>query len=41
MHPDSLFVIGGYDRKRMSGMIDSLNNAGFKEVGKNIFSLKG
>ncbi len=38
MHPNSLFVIGGFDRKRMSTLISDLEFYGFKEVGKNIFS---
>lgn len=39
LHPNSLLVIGGFDRKRLSSLIPDLEYFGFKEVGKNIFSL--
>ncbi len=41
IHPNSLFVIGGYDRKHMSDFIPTLEFLGFREIGKNIFSLNG
>lgn len=39
INPNSLFVIGGYDRLRMSDFVPNLKKYGFKEIGKNIFSL--